>query len=72
MILNVFSDESFNEAFKSLIDWAALGTVISTFFGWLPSVAAGFTIVWTAIRIIESKTFQQLWNKMRGNGSALS
>lgn len=72
MILNVFSDEGFNESFKHIIDWIAVGTVISAFVGWLPSIAAAFTIVWTAIRIIESNTFQRLWNRMRGNGGALS
>ena len=35
--------------------------------GWIPAVAAMFTIVWTAIRIYETKTVQgllaKLWRK---------
>lgn len=40
-------------------DTASIGTVIATFAGWLPSMAALFTILWTSIRIWETKTVQR-------------
>ena len=48
---------------KALFDWGAVGTVVATFAGWLPSVAALFTIAWTAIRIYETKTVQRWLEK---------
>lgn len=43
---------------KSAIDGVSIGTVVATLAGWLPSVAALLTIVWTALRIWESRTVQ--------------
>jgi hypothetical protein len=34
--------------------------VIGALAGWLPSVAALFTIVWTGIRIYETQTVQKI------------
>ena len=47
-----------DEASKHIIDAVSLVTVIGTLIDMLPSVAAVFTIVWTAIRIYETKTVQ--------------
>jgi len=47
-----------DEASKHLIDALSLVTVIGTLIDMLPSVAAVFTIAWTAIRIYETKTVQ--------------
>lgn len=52
-----------DEQVKAVLDWASIGTAISTIAGWLPSVAALFTIVWTGIRICESKTVQKLFKR---------
>ncbi len=41
------------EQAKGLVDALAATTVISTIMGWLPAVAALFTIVWTGFRINE-------------------
>lgn len=41
------------ETVKIAVDWAALGTTIATLAGFLPAVAALFTIIWTGIRIYE-------------------
>ena len=46
------------EAFKYAIDAASFFTVIGTITSMLPAVAALFTIIWTAIRIYETKTVQ--------------
>lgn len=51
---------------KNAVDVAAAGTAIATVANWLPAVAALFTIIWTGIRIVESKTVQALiarWRK---------
>lgn len=41
------------------LDVAAAGTAVATVMGYLPAVAALFTIVWTGIRIWETDTVQQ-------------
>lgn len=43
---------------KTAIDGISAGTAVATLAGWLPSVAALLTIVWSAIRIWESRTVQ--------------
>ena len=47
-----------DEASKHIIDALSLVTVLGTLVDILPAVAAVFTIVWTAIRIYETKTVQ--------------
>ena len=47
-----------DEAMKHVVDALSLVTVIGTLVDMLPSIAAVFTIVWTAIRIYETKTVQ--------------
>lgn len=49
-----------NEHVKHTIDAASMATAVGTIAGWLPAVAALFTIIWTGIRIYESKTVQRL------------
>lgn len=41
---------------KYLLDVASVGTLLATLASWLPSMAAILTIIWTAIRIWETKT----------------
>ena len=48
--------EYLDEASKHIIDALSLITVIGTLVDMLPSIAAVFTILWTAIRIYETKT----------------
>ena len=47
-----------DEASKHIIDFASIVTVLGTLAEMLPAIAAIFTIVWTAIRIYETKTVQ--------------
>ena len=58
---DVFKDISDNT--KHLIDVASVATVLGTLVEMLPSIAALFTIVWTAIRIYETNTVQGLLGK---------
>lgn len=48
-----------HEHVKTAIDIGSVGTALATLAGWLPAIAALFTIVWTAIRIYETKTIQR-------------
>jgi len=50
-----------SEPTKNVIDAVSVGTVVGSLAGFLPSVAALFTIVWTGIRIWESETIQGLF-----------
>lgn len=54
------------EQIKTVVDAVSLGTVLGALAGWLPAVAALFTIVWTAIRILETKTVQSILDRFRG------
>ncbi len=44
------------EQVKQAADVVAVGTVGATLLGWLPAAAAALTIIWTLIRIYETKT----------------
>ena len=50
--------ESIDEHTKHLIDGVSVATVMGTLMSWLPAIAALFTIIWTVIRIYETKTIQ--------------
>lgn len=43
---------------KHVIDAASIGVAFATLVSWLPSIAALLSIVWSAIRIYETKTVQ--------------
>ena len=47
-----------DESVKHIVDGLSVVTVLGTLVDMLPSIAAVFTIVWTAIRIYETKTVQ--------------
>lgn len=48
------------ETTKYMIDALSFATVLGTIMNWLPAVAAVFTIIWTLIRIYETKTVQKI------------
>jgi hypothetical protein len=48
------------ESTKTLVDGLSVVTVVGTIGELLPPMAALFTLVWTAIRIYETKTVQRL------------
>ncbi len=52
-----------HDTLKYAIDAASLFTVVGTMVSMLPAVAALFTIIWTAIRIYETKTVQRWLGK---------
>ena len=54
-----------SESAKHLGDAISIVTVLATLATWLPPLAALFTIIWTSIRIYETKTVQD-WLKRKG------
>jgi hypothetical protein len=50
-----------SEVVKHVVDAASIFTVIGTLANWLPSIAALFSIIWSVIRIYETKTVQTLF-----------
>lgn len=54
-----------NETAKNVVDAFSVVTVIGTLAQVLPAIAAGFTIVWTLIRIYETKTVQSFFKPKR-------
>jgi len=57
--------ENLQESTKHVLDGASVITAVGTVMQVLPSIAALFTIVWTAIRIYETKTVQKLLGKSK-------
>ena len=54
-----------SEQAKLATDALSFVTVIGTLVDVLPALAALFTIVWTSIRIFETKTVQNLIKKLK-------
>lgn len=52
-------------AIRGLLDLTSLGLGVATLLDHLPSIAWCFTIVWTAIRIVETATVQTWLARLR-------
>jgi hypothetical protein len=59
--------EMATEGTKTLIDGLSMVTVIGTIGEVLPPLAALFTVIWTAIRIYETKTVQRILKRKPPN-----
>ena len=51
------------EHVKQVVDGISMATVVGALVALLPAIAAVFTIVWTGIRIYETKTVQKWLGK---------
>jgi hypothetical protein len=60
-----------DETVKFFVDGLSFLTVVGTLAEALPAIAATFTIVWTAIRIWETKTVQR-WLSKEKAGNAIN
>lgn len=58
---------SHEDAATHTVDAFSVAVVVGTLMNILPSVAALFTIVWTAIRIFETRTIQRLMGRGEEN-----
>jgi hypothetical protein len=56
------------EGVKHLIDALSVGTMLGTLFQMLPNIAALITIIWTTIRIFETRTVQGWLGRSKTNG----
>ena len=61
--------DAVNEHTKTFIDWTSIGIAFGSLMQILPSIAAALSIVWTVIRIYETKTVQN-WIKKVGKKNA--
>jgi hypothetical protein len=53
-----------SESTKHVVDALSIATVLGTLVEFLPSIAAIFTIVWTAIRIWETDTVKGWFRRL--------
>ncbi|MFZ6723329.1 hypothetical protein [Undibacterium sp. Ji49W] len=44
--------------FTHWLDALSIGTMLATLAGWLPSLAALASLIWSCIRILETRTVQ--------------
>ena len=56
------------EEAKTVIDAFAVGGTVGALAGWLPPLAALATLIWTCLRIWETKTVQELLNAKKDDG----
>ena len=54
------------QTIKTVVDASAYSTLIATLIGWLPSIAALFSITWFAIQITEKATGKSFHELLRG------
>lgn len=54
---------NFDDNLKYGGDALSAAVVVGTLAQWLPAVAALMTIIWTAIRIFETRTVQRLFSR---------
>jgi len=57
------------ESTKQVVDAVSVVTVVGTLGEVLPPMAALFTLIWTAIRIYETKTVQKMLGRKRPDDS---
>lgn len=57
--------DAVNEHTKSVIDWTSIGVAFGSLLQILPSIAAALSVVWTLIRIYETKTVQNFIKKWK-------
>lgn len=56
------------EGIKHILDALSIGTMLGTLFQMLPNIAALITIIWTLIRIYETKTVRGWLGKEYADG----
>ena len=61
-----------DEHLKQIADVVSVTTVFGTLMGILPSVAAVLSIVWSLVRLYETRTVRGIISKLKGNSDANS
>lgn len=55
--------QELSDSTKHVVDALSVATVLGTLVEFLPSIAALFTIIWTAVRIWETDTVKSLFGR---------
>jgi hypothetical protein len=58
-------DQNTQQIAKHVADVTSYGAIAATFLGYLPTIAAVFSILWISIQIWESKTAIKLRARLR-------
>ena len=58
-------NENIPQIAKQTADIVSYGTVVGAFLGYLPTLAAGFSILWISIQIWESQTFKRIFRRKK-------
>jgi hypothetical protein len=53
-----------NEHIKQFLDGVSVGAAVAAFVAWLPPMAALASLIWTLIRIFETRTVQRLLGRV--------
>ena len=61
-----------DEHVKQIADVVSVTTIFGTLMGILPSVAAVLSIVWSLVRLYETRTVRGIIAKLKGNSDANS
>ena len=61
-----------DEHLKQIADVVSVTTIFGTLMGILPSVAAVLSIVWSLVRLYETRTVRGIIAKLKGNPDANS
>lgn len=61
-----------DEHVKQIVDVISITTIFGTLMGILPSVAAVLSIVWSLVRLYETRTVRGIISKLKGNSDANS
>lgn len=61
-----------DEHLKQVADVVSVTTIFGTLMGILPSVAAVLSIVWSLVRLYETRTVRGIIAKLKGNSDANS
>jgi len=61
-----------DEHLKQIVDVISVTTIFGTLMGILPSVAAVLSIVWSLVRLYETRTVRGIIAKLKGNSDANS
>ena len=61
-----------DEHVKQIVDVISITTIFGTLMGILPSVAAVLSLVWSLVRLYETRTVRGIISKLKGNSDANS
>lgn len=55
--------------YKAGVDGASLMVLLGAITGWLPAIATALTVLWTVLRIVETKPVQNWMSRRKVKGA---